>query len=346
MARGASEFANNGCTLGQLLGYRGILLNTGTSNISSMLYPEDYMMFSDWLSADICEGMTTRQGLILNGNGIANTMKVQAAALLTQIGAIHLDDRYADYSGDEAYCVRIEAPAAGGELYGTANSTGDYEYDAFGNWCPIKYSFDVLGAAGPGVGNRVYARVDNLGSETQFAQIVSEDLTTDNYRTILDGVSYHLLSSVDPVDECLPSEARIIEAAANELRSALEWIYGVGNLPGLCENPCTSTDSGTPPNGGGSEVLATSLQPARPNPFNPRTTLAFRLAESGEVDVRVFDAAGRRVRTIADGPWDAGAHEVVWDGTDDAGHALSAGVYWVKMQAGGFDYATRVVRLK
>jgi hypothetical protein len=70
-----------------------------------------------------------------------------------------------------------------------------------------------------------------------------------------------------------------------------------------------------------------ALLGCHPNPFNPRTVVVFSLREAGPVNLAVYDLAGRRVRELAAGTYAAGRHEVVWDGCDDRGRAVSAGVY-------------------
>jgi hypothetical protein len=64
-----------------------------------------------------------------------------------------------------------------------------------------------------------------------------------------------------------------------------------------------------------------------PNPFNPRTTISFELAEETRVRVAVHDVTGARVATLVDGLRPAGANDLLWDGTDDAGRELPAGLY-------------------
>lgn len=71
-----------------------------------------------------------------------------------------------------------------------------------------------------------------------------------------------------------------------------------------------------------------------PNPFNPRTTLAFTLAEPGPVRLAVFDATGRRVRELLRGEVvAAGRRELQWDGRDDLGRPVASGVYFARMNA-------------
>lgn len=342
MARGASIDANNGCTLAQLMGYRGIVVNSGSRNSSLLMWPSDYVLFSDWLTAEICDGLATRQGMILNGDGIAKAMSHQGSALLVQVGATFVDDNYADYAPDENYCVRLEAPAGGGESYGTVNSSSNYEYDAYGNWCLESFAFDVLGTTGSGVGNRVYLDVEDLVTETPFAQIANEQTATDNYRTVVDGVSYHHLSSVDVIEECVGDSAHITEAAANEIQAALEWIYGVDNIPDLCEDPCEPVDAAewSP-----SFSPVPRLDRALPNPFIRRVELRLNLARPGNIRLTIHDSGGRRVKALVDGPLPAGSHAFFWDGTDDRSRRLASGIYWARVWDGVQTSASKIVRL-
>ncbi len=102
----------------------------------------------------------------------------------------------------------------------------------------------------------------------------------------------------------------------------------------------TATPTGADDDG----VYANRLGHARPNPFNPVTTIDFCLATDGRTTIRVFDAAGRVVRTLTDSQVDAGPHTVVWDGTTNAGRRAASGVYFVKMESAGRTDAFRATR--
>jgi flagellar hook assembly protein FlgD len=90
-------------------------------------------------------------------------------------------------------------------------------------------------------------------------------------------------------------------------------------------------------------VYITRLEHARPNPFNPTTTIEFSVATEGHVTIRVFDAAGRVVRTLEDGHVTAGPHTTVWDGTTDSGERVASGVYFVRMEAAGANVRHRAI---
>jgi hypothetical protein len=74
---------------------------------------------------------------------------------------------------------------------------------------------------------------------------------------------------------------------------------------------------------------------ARPNPFNPRVTLAFEVPHPSHVVLDVLDSAGRIIRRIVDGTRPTGAHRAVWEGRDAAGRPVASGVYFVRLQADG-----------
>lgn len=90
-----------------------------------------------------------------------------------------------------------------------------------------------------------------------------------------------------------------------------------------------------------------TLSQNAPNPFGDRTTIDFSLARAGRVRLGVFDLAGRRIRTLADGERAAGPHEVRWDGRDEAGRAVHAGSYRYRLELPDGTVLTRgMVRVR
>jgi len=89
-----------------------------------------------------------------------------------------------------------------------------------------------------------------------------------------------------------------------------------------------------------------SLFPNQPNPLSSETKIAFRLPEPGHVDLKVFSVNGRLVRTLASGDHTSGLHSVVWDGRDDEGREVSAGVYLYLLAGPGIEESRRMVLLR
>ena len=86
--------------------------------------------------------------------------------------------------------------------------------------------------------------------------------------------------------------------------------------------------------GDGPQPVAFRLAPNMPNPFNPRTTIRFSLDRDTMVRLGVYDLQGRLVRTLVDGAYTRGEHQVVWDGADAQGNAMPSGLYFVKVDDG------------
>jgi uncharacterized delta-60 repeat protein len=74
---------------------------------------------------------------------------------------------------------------------------------------------------------------------------------------------------------------------------------------------------------------------AYPNPLAGRATISFALPREELVRLRIYDAAGRLVRVLAEERLPAGIHERMWDGTDDRGRSVAAGVYFSRLEASG-----------
>ncbi len=84
-----------------------------------------------------------------------------------------------------------------------------------------------------------------------------------------------------------------------------------------------------------------------PNPAREATTLHFAVPNGGaQVTADVFDASGRRIRRLVDAALPAGDRRLVWDGAADNGERASAGVYFVRVRAGGEESTARIVRLR
>jgi len=73
-----------------------------------------------------------------------------------------------------------------------------------------------------------------------------------------------------------------------------------------------------------------------PNPFNPSTTIRFSLPQGGPVSLKIYNIRGQLVRTLVDGFTEAGRHQAVWNGTDEAGTKVASGVYFCRFSANGF----------
>jgi hypothetical protein len=115
----------------------------------------------------------------------------------------------------------------------------------------------------------------------------------------------------------------------------------------ICEVEAIGTDVvGVPDDAAPIPRLAAPALTSRPNPFNPRTELAFALARGGQVDLAVYDLQGRRLRTLVAGERPAGQHVVTWDGTDGSGRGVASGVYLAVLRTPEGQAARRLCLVK
>jgi hypothetical protein len=85
-----------------------------------------------------------------------------------------------------------------------------------------------------------------------------------------------------------------------------------------------------------------------PNPFNPETWLPFQLVKDADVNVRIFDANGKMIRSLELGRKAAGSYltkdlAVYWDGKTMAGEQVSSGVYFYIIQAGDYNATRKMI---
>ncbi len=87
-----------------------------------------------------------------------------------------------------------------------------------------------------------------------------------------------------------------------------------------------------------------------PNPFSrvsgAETAISFHVARVARVEIAIFDLMGRKVKTLLANETAAGKHVVKWNGRDEAGQAVSSGVYFYKMRAGKFAASQKLLIMR
>ena len=84
-----------------------------------------------------------------------------------------------------------------------------------------------------------------------------------------------------------------------------------------------------------------------PNPFNPATTIPVSVAAgAGDVDLTIYNVLGQPVRRVWNGPLAAGEHRLGWDGRDEQGQPVAAGVYLYRLQMGDHTRIRKMVKLE
>lgn len=76
------------------------------------------------------------------------------------------------------------------------------------------------------------------------------------------------------------------------------------------------------------------LYQAYPNPFNSFAKIRVFLPAAGQARLEIFDIRGRAVKVLASRTLGAGEHLFVWNGTNQAGRAVSSGSYFYRLTSG------------
>jgi hypothetical protein len=88
------------------------------------------------------------------------------------------------------------------------------------------------------------------------------------------------------------------------------------------------------------------LEQNYPNPFNPSTTIDVSVASDSYIMLNVYDINGRLISTLADDNFDTGYHSFVWNGLDQSGNKVSAGIYFYSLQTNEMTLTKKMILMK
>jgi len=83
-----------------------------------------------------------------------------------------------------------------------------------------------------------------------------------------------------------------------------------------------------------------------PNPFNPVTTFSIDLPAQSSVNAAVYDLYGRKIATLLHSVWNAGSYNLSWQGRNDAGVMVSAGMYFLKVDTEYNHHVQKMIFVK
>ena len=94
------------------------------------------------------------------------------------------------------------------------------------------------------------------------------------------------------------------------------------------------------------DSFRTQLGQAFPNPLSESTTIPFTLVSPGNIRIRVLDLTGREVRVLLDAVAEPGEQSVIWNGRNERGERVPAGMYLYELRTSGFMATKKLVRLR
>ncbi|MGH7723942.1 MAG: FlgD immunoglobulin-like domain containing protein [Candidatus Eiseniibacteriota bacterium] len=137
-----------------------------------------------------------------------------------------------------------------------------------------------------------------------------------------------------PMGVSLPPTSSAVVAAERERRTEV-LATPAETRPAQIQDPGAAEASPADPSMQSATARVTAFSALRPNPTSGGTTIFFELGRTAPVRIEVFDVRGMRVRTVTEGVMESGAHSARWDGKDQAGRRVAAGVYVVRFAADG-----------
>lgn len=206
-----------------------------------------------------------------------------------------------------------------------------------GNWDVYLQRFDIQTGQ---FGGPLTVAITSFEAESRAGHVVlraafSPTLAIERvnvYRTGENGTQ-HLLTSVEPN---FPDHFEFVD---DDVVPEKTYQYQLGVVDGDGEF-LSAVESVTIPR------PAFALAQNQPNPFNPTTSIRFTLAQRARASIVVYDAEGRRVRTLFDGMEDAGEHFVEWNGRDANGAIAGSGVFFYRLTVGKQTETKKMVLLK
>ena len=213
-----------------------------------------------------------------------------------------------------------------------ASETLDNDYFVNGETTPVNiYAVDNYSVASMTISFSGFINVEGFDLTLTFdtnerlldmevGAILDPNISTDSYETI---------------------QIVIADHHGNEKVYEFEELQQLGlyQQMAVVNNITTSTDDMLSP-----QTFA--LHQNYPNPFNPETSISYDLARDGLVSIKVHDLRGTLVKTLVRDVQPSGQKTVKWDGTNDLGQKVSAGLYFYRIEAEGFSDTKKMVLLK
>jgi sugar lactone lactonase YvrE len=209
------------------------------------------------------------------------------------------------------------------------------DYDSISHAISVAHANDVIVSpiTGTGSSSAVIAQAQALADSTGGTRFSSSTLASE----IAYGVVQLVLDACARYEDC--DGSGVLDECEIAQHPSLDW-----NHDGVLDR-CQRGMSAVIP--GASPGTMVRLERNRPNPFNPRTTIAFVLRVPSDARLQIFDLKGRLVRTLFAGTELAsGRYEVEWNGRDEAGRRVPSGVFLCRLVAGDEVLTRRMLLLK
>lgn len=339
-------WGNNGGTVEQFLGYRIILVST-SSFTEGYMDETDFQLFREWLDYTGCGMPDLRRSLLFFGDRVADIIDYRDPDFMADVlGATYLSETYRELNQDNEPCIYLE-PATGAAF--APDPPGIALSSPPGPPTPRDYRVLEPASGTPGAfGNLDYFSYLGTGIEpyVHFAQVLRDNSAGGgaNWMTAVHGFSLVALSERGCGGDCSSDSACIVRGGVELLRPMIAWMEDPLQPFEAWRLICSGAD--VDPRETHLRGAVNHLYACRPNPFSARAAIRFHLAQTGAVNLAIYDLSGRRIRTLIDDRMAAGEHTLDWDGMDADGTCAGAGMYWVQLRTDdGYCSSKRLLRV-
>ena len=199
--------------------------------------------------------------------------------------------------------------------------------------------------------NQLIEEIDELVANGDLSYGIGNSLISKlngAIKSINDG---NLISAINKLEAFIHQ----VEALSGKKLSAVqadEFIEKKRNIIAVLSKQATAVKPNIPANRGAKKESVSAglyfLEQNSPNPFNPSTTISFTVPSGSNdpVVLNIYDIRGSLVRRLVNESKSSGVQSVVWDGNDDSGRSVSAGIYFCRMQAGRFSKTNKMILLR
>lgn len=253
----------------------------------------------------------------------ANMDYAMAGCAVDGSGNVYITGECGPRTGNR-YSVTIKYNASGTPLW-----TGIYDSPSMMD--------GTIGCAVNGPGDRLYVTGSTYrGPHDHYLTVcydasIGDTLWSKSYLSSADRTEYSIGCAVDGDGNLYVSGVSF---------DTLTWI---GDYQTIKYNTATGVTGG--PSQWVKEQVVKFL-PNTPNPFSHNTTVSYQLDRAGRVRLSVYNMAGQRVKTLVNAVQSAGAHTINWDGRDEDGSKVCAGMYFARLQTGDQKDTRKLILVK
>lgn len=287
---------------------------------------------------------------ILGGTVLLNHCRLEDCTAETEGGAIFVQAAQT-LTLDHVLCAGSQAGSRGGAV--SIDSLDQLDVTSctvVGHGGPVPLDGTAIYAAGPTAINITSSLFALGGQGTLIAAAEATlDLSCTDIYGNLGGDWVGNLAGLDLINNNLCTDPMFCQVAAGDFQLAYaspclgfnnDCNVNVGALGLGCSEVTAAGDPEPLP-------AVVSLLGNHPNPFNPRTTIAFALPADGPVSVAIHDITGRLVRLLVNSQTlPAGNHRIVWDGKDEGGMIQSSGIYLYRVTAAGQTQSGKMAMIR